>query len=170
MPVSQVLGKVNEGWKVTITALMNERANLGAGLQLMLATFTDGLIAAARKIPRAGGGMASEDPIARQKLAQAHIEREVLRMTTVRALSRFAKSGVPGPEGSGLKIFWSETFQRTSRAAMEIAGPYGQLIGEEFGPLSYAYLRSRGSTIEAGTSEILRNVIAERVLGLPKSY
>ena len=60
--------------------------------------------------------------------------------------------------------------QRVSQIAMEIAGPYGQLTDEEFGPLSYAYLRSRGSTIEAGTSEILRNVVAQRVLGLPKTY
>jgi len=160
---------VNGGWKVAITALMNERANLGGGMQTTLARFVDDLIAKLRCIRRSGSP-ASEDPLVRQKIAQAHVELEVFRMTTARALSRFAATGVPGPEGSLLKIFFGEAFQRVSQIAMEIAGPYGQLTDEEFGPLSYAYLRSRGSTIEAGTSEILRNVVAQRVLGLPKTY
>ncbi|MCP5116887.1 MAG: acyl-CoA dehydrogenase, partial [bacterium] len=103
-------------------------------------------------------------------IAQAQIDLEVFRMTGARALSSYSKRGVPGAEGSILKIFFSEMYQRVSRAAAEIAGPYGQLTEDEFAPLSYAYLRSRGSTIEAGTSEIMRNIIAERVLGLPKSY
>lgn len=169
VPVSQVLGKVNEGWGVAITALMNERANLGGMGQVMLARFLDGLIATSRKIPRPGG-VASDDPLVRQKIAQAHLELEVFRTTAARALSQFAKRGIPGPEGSFLKMFWTELNQRTARSAMEIAGPYGQLTEGDMGTLSYSYLRSRGNTIEAGTSEILRNIIAQRVLGLPKSY
>ena len=169
VPVGQVLGELNGGWRVAITALMNERANLGALAQVSLARYLDGLIAAARKIPHPGG-CAADDPLVRQKIAQAHLELEVFRMTASRALSRFAKSGMPGPEGSFLKMFWTETYQRMAQSAMEIAGPYGQLSEGEMGDLSYGYLRSRGSTIEAGTSEILRNIIGERVLGLPKSY
>ena len=92
-------------------------------------------------------------------------------MTSERALAAVARDGVPGPEGSILKLFWSELNQRTTRAAMEIAGPWGQLTDDgDWETLSYAYLRSRGNTIEAGTSEVLRNIVAERVLGLPKSY
>ncbi len=169
VPVSRVLGEVNAGWRVGITALMNERTNLGGGMDLMLGQFLDGLIRSLRNIPR-GEGCAADDPIVRQKIAQAQIDLEVFRMTGARALSSYSKRGVPGAEGSILKIFFSEMYQRVSRAAAEIAGPYGQLTEDEFAPLSYAYLRSRGSTIEAGTSEIMRNIIAERVLGLPKSY
>jgi alkylation response protein AidB-like acyl-CoA dehydrogenase len=91
-------------------------------------------------------------------------------MTTARELSRLSQGGIPGPEGSILKLLWSEADQRNSRAALEILGPYGQLTEGEYGSFAYSYLRSRGRTIEAGTSEILRNTIAERLLGLPKSY
>ena len=91
-------------------------------------------------------------------------------MTLARDLSRLSRGSIPGPEGSILKLLYSETEQRTSRAAMEILGPYGQLTEGDYGLFPYTYLRSRGRTIEGGTSEILRNIIAERVLGLPKSY
>ena len=77
---------------------------------------------------------------------------------------------MPGPEGSILKIFWSEYNQRFQQTAMEVLGPYAQLHGFDNGRWVFDYLRSRANTIEAGTSEILRNIVAERVLGLPKSY
>ena len=81
-----------------------------------------------------------------------------------------SKSSVPGPEGSILKIFWSELNQRVQQTAMEALGPFGQLQDFDEGKWVYGYLRTRGNTIEAGTSEIQRNIVAERVLGLPKSY
>ncbi len=176
VPRSQVLGEVNDGWRVGITALMNERANLGAPVRVGMARFIDTVVAASKEIPRPGGrrtgGVAAEDPQVRQKIAQAHLELEVFRMTAARALSEVSQGGTPGPEGSILKIFWSELNQRTTQAAMEIAGPYGQLMKGDgaVDKLAWLYLRSRGNTIEAGTSEILRNIVAERVLGLPKSY
>jgi len=82
---------------------------------------------------------------------------------------------VPGAEGSIQKIFWSEMNQRMQQVAMEMLGPYGQLSGEsdysiDHGQWAHAYLRARGNTIEAGTSEIQRNIIGHFVLGLPKSY
>jgi alkylation response protein AidB-like acyl-CoA dehydrogenase len=80
------------------------------------------------------------------------------------------KGKAPGPEGSILKLMWSNTNQWLTQTALEIAGPYGQLATDEFGELAYRYLRSRGNSIEAGTSEVLKNTIATRVLGLPKSY
>ena len=90
-------------------------------------------------------------------------------------LTRMARTGVPGPEGSIQKIFWSEMNQRMQQVAMEILGPFGQLTREsdyavDHGQWAHAYLRSRGNTIEAGTSEIQRNIIGHFVLGLPKSY
>ena len=106
----------------------------------------------------------------RQKLAQAYLELEVFRLTNLRALSGMANSSVPGPEGSILKLYWSEMNQRMQQTAMEALGPHAQLEDFDEGRWVYNYLRSRGNTIEAGTSEIQRNILAERVLGLPKSY
>lgn len=169
VPVAQVLGEINKGWTTGITALMNERANLGAGIQVVFKRNLEALIARSRTVER-NGRPASEDPLVRQKLAQAHLELEILRLNTNRALTSISKTGIPGPEGSIQKLYWSEMNQRTQQTAQEILGPYGQLKDFDNGLWEYAYLRTRGNTIEAGTSEIQRNIIAERVLGLPKSY
>src|SRR5438105_201235 len=169
VPVTQVLGEVNKGWTTAIAALMNERANLGTGVQVVFKRNLEALIARSRELKR-DGRRASEDPLVRQKLAQSYLELEILRLNTNRALTSLAQTGIPGPEGSILKLYWSEMNQRTQQAAQEILGPYGQLKDFDGGLWEYAYLRARGNTIEAGTSEIQRNIIAERVLGLPKSY
>jgi alkylation response protein AidB-like acyl-CoA dehydrogenase len=169
VPVAQVLGEINKGWTTAITALMNERANLGTGVQVVFKRNLEALIARSRTVER-NGRPSSEDPLVRQKLAQAFLELEILRLNTNRALTSLSKTGIPGPEGSTLKLYWSEMNQRTQQTAQEILGPYGQLKDFDNGLWEYAYLRSRGNTIEAGTSEIQRNIIAERVLGLPKSY
>ncbi|MBD0325357.1 MAG: acyl-CoA dehydrogenase [Pyrinomonadaceae bacterium] len=169
VPVKQVLGEINNGWTTAITALMNERANLGTGVQVVFKRNLEALITRSRTVER-NGRPASLDPLVRQKLAQAYLELEILRLNTNRALTSLSKTGIPGPEGSTLKLYWSEMNQRTQQIAQEILGPYGQLKDFDNGMWEYAYLRSRGNTIEAGTSEIQRNIIAERVLGLPKSY
>jgi len=169
IPVSQVLGTVNQGWTTAITALMNERANLGTAAQVVFKRNLEALIDRARTIQR-NGSNATKDPIVRQKLAQAHLELEILRLNTNRALTSLTKTGIPGPEGSIQKLYWSEWNQRLQQTAQEILGPFGQLLDFDKGTWQYGYLRSRGNTIEAGTSEIQRNIIAERVLGFPKSY
>lgn len=169
VPATQILGKENDGWRAAITALMYERANTSSDMLIVLSRSLQDLIEATRRLPR-NSHRATKDPLTRQKLAQAHIDLEIFRMTTMRELSRLSRGGIPGPEGSILKLHWSEGDQRTCKSAMEILGPYGQLTEGDYAPFSYAYLRSRGRSIEAGTSEILRNTIAERVLGLPKSY
>ncbi|MEP6707745.1 MAG: acyl-CoA dehydrogenase family protein, partial [Pyrinomonadaceae bacterium] len=169
VPATQVLGEINKGWTTAIAALMNERANLGTGVQVVFKRNLEALIARSRTIERKGRP-ASEDPIVRQKLAQAYLELEILRLNTNRALTSLSKTGIPGPEGSTQKLYWSEMNQRTQQTAQEILGPYGQLRDFDNGIWEYSYLRARGNTIEAGTSEIQRNIIAERVLGLPKSY
>lgn len=169
VPASQVLGEVNKGWKAAITALMNERANLGTALQVAFKRELGNLIARAHTVER-NGRPASQDPLVRQKLAQAYLELEVLGLNANRALTELSKTGIPGPEGSIQKIFWSEMNQRTQQTAQEILGPYGQLSDFDDGTWQYNYLRCRGNTIEAGTSEIQRSIVAERVLELPKSY
>ena len=169
VPLSNVLGEVNKGWQTAITTLMNERAHLGAGTYIAFRRNLDALIARAREMKR-NGHTASQDPLVRQKLAQAFLELEIFRLNNTRSLSKLSKTGIPGPEGSILKIFWSEYNQRFQQAAMEILGPYAQLHSFDNGRWVFDYLRTRANTIEAGTSEILRNIVAERVLGLPKSY
>ncbi|MEX0676031.1 MAG: acyl-CoA dehydrogenase [Pirellulales bacterium] len=169
VPLKDMIGKVNEGWSVAITALANERANLGTGLYVVFKRNLDAMVEQARKIKR-GGRAVIEDPVVRQRLAQAYVELEVFRLNTTRSLSMLNKTGAPGPEGSIQKLYWSELNQRMAQIAMEVLGPYAQLADYDGGRWAYAYLRSRGNTIEAGTSEIQRNIIAQRVLGLPRSY
>ena len=174
VPVENVVGKVNEGWSAAIGTLMHERGTFGAGLQIIYQRNMNRLIELSHKLQR-NGRPAAEDPVIRQKLAQCYAEIEIMRMNQMRAFSRINATGVPGPEGSIQKIFWSELNQRFQQVAQELLGPYGQLeAGDDHaidkGAWSYGYLRTRGNTIEAGTSEIQRNIIGHFVLGLPKSY
>lgn len=169
VPAENVLGEINAGWKVAIAALMNERANLGSGTYVLFKRALQALVEQMHKLTKNGKPL-SQDPIVRQKIAQAALEAEILRHNTNRALSKMSKSAVPGPEGSILKIFWSEMNQRFNRAAMEILGDRALLDEFDGGRWAYGYLRSRGNTIEAGTTEVQRNIVAQRVLGLPRSY
>jgi alkylation response protein AidB-like acyl-CoA dehydrogenase len=108
----------------------------------------------------------------RDKIAQQWIELQALKFTNYRALTGLVKTGVPGPEGSIAKLHWSESNQRLNKLALEVLGAASQLDGDDAvwsGFWQYQQLRSRGNTIEAGTSEVLRNIIAERVVGLPRS-
>jgi alkylation response protein AidB-like acyl-CoA dehydrogenase len=164
VPASNLFGELDQGWQVLMTCLMFERANLGGHFQVQLARFLDQMIAMAKDRGIDG------DPIVRQKLAQAYLRYEAFRMTLARAMSKLGRGEMPGPEGSILKVVWSELFQEMAQSSMEMLGPYGQLIRGDSEPFSYMYLRSRGNTIEAGTSEVMRNTIATRVLGLPKSF
>jgi alkylation response protein AidB-like acyl-CoA dehydrogenase len=174
VPAENVLGNVNDGWNVAISTLMHERGAFGARLHLLFKRSIDRLIGLSHSIHR-NGSPAAKDPLMRQKLAQCYAEIEIMRLNQLRAFSRMAATGVPGPEGSILKIFWSELNQRVQQIAQELLGPYGQLLGADrhaidHGIWSYGYLRSRGNTIEAGTSEVQRNIIGHFVLGLPRSY
>jgi len=174
VPVENVLGQVNDGWNVAVSTLMYERGSYGARLHLIFKRNINRLIQIARTTPR-NGHTAAEDPLIRQKLAQCSAEIEIMRLNQLRAFSRITATGVPGPEGSIQKIFWSELNQRVQQLAQEILGPYGQLLGTDAhavdkGVWPYGYLRTRGNTIEAGTSEVQRNIIGHFVLGLPRSY
>ncbi|HUE54198.1 MAG TPA: acyl-CoA dehydrogenase family protein [Candidatus Udaeobacter sp.] len=174
VPVKNILGKVHDGWNVAVSTLMHERGAYGARLHPLFKRNINRLIELSRKFQK-NGHSAAQDPLARQKLAQCYAEIEIMRMNQLRAFSRISGTGAPGPEGSIQKIFWSELNQRLQQVAQEIFGPYGQLLGGDSqavdkGIWSYGYLRTRGNTIEAGTSEVQRSIIGHFVLGLPKSY
>jgi len=166
VPIENVLGEVNAGWGVAMTTLLHERGTLGFGLTARLEVAMNKVVTLARETG------AERDPLIRDRIARHWVELQGLKFTNYRALTTLVKTGVPGPEGSIAKLFWSESNQRLTKLALEIMGPRAQLDGDEGiwdGYWQYQQLRSRGNTIEAGTSEVLRNIIAERVLGLPRS-
>jgi len=149
-----------------MTTLLHERGTLGFALTARLEVLFNRLIETAR---RTG---ASTDPRVRDEIARLYVDLEGLRYTNYRSLSALMRTGVPGPEGSVAKLHWSETNQRLTSLALDLIGPDSQLDSDGgfwSGFWQYQQLRSRGNTIEAGTSEILRSIIAERVLGLPRS-
>ena len=119
------------------------------------------------------GRRATADPLVRQALAAAYIDGHAMRYTAYRNLTKALRGEVPGPEGSIEKLFWSEMYQRQLETALEMEGPYSQLLtgsahSVDKGKWPHLFLYSRGRTIAAGSSEIQRNIIAERVLGLPR--
>ena len=166
VPATNVVGEVGGGWRVAMTTLLHERGTLGFALTARLESLLGRLLTTAHKTGAAG------DPLVRDRIADLYVDLQGLRYTNYRALTTLVKTGVPGREGSVAKLHWSETNQRLTKLAIELLGQDGQLDGEGGfwnGYWQYQQLRSRGNTIEAGTSEILRGIIAERVLGLPRS-
>jgi alkylation response protein AidB-like acyl-CoA dehydrogenase len=122
---------------------------------------------------RSPSGRKVEDPVLRQRLAQSYVEVEVLRLFGYRSLTRLLRTGKPGAESSLEKVLGSETDQRVQQIALEVAGPFAPLWRDphalEGGAFADAYLYSRSETIMGGTSEIQRNIIAQRILGLPRA-
>jgi len=119
------------------------------------------------------GRVVTRDPVMRQKIAQLWIDTEALKYTGARAITKLLKGELPGPEASTGKMGWVETHQKLQELAMEIEGAYSQLMkGSERaidgGVWQHGFLRSRANSIEGGTTEVQKNIIGERVLGLPK--
>jgi alkylation response protein AidB-like acyl-CoA dehydrogenase len=160
IPDENVLGGVGNGWKVALTTLMNERAGLAFFLQVRLRQVLDEVF---QEADRRG---LLDDPMVADKLGELHLNAEVLRLTAYRGLTQVERYGQPGPEGSLTKWMWSETNQQLTQFAADLLGPEALTAGA---PWSYELLRARGNTIEGGTTEILKNIVAERVLGLPKA-
>jgi alkylation response protein AidB-like acyl-CoA dehydrogenase len=159
VPVENVLGEIGDGWQVAMTTLLHERGTLGFALTGALNVAVARLVALAKE-------RGLEDARLRDRVAQEWIELQAVKLTAYRSLTKLMQTGIPGPEGSVLKLHWSEQNQRLTKLALEVLGDGN---GEAREYWRYQQLRSRGNTIEAGTSEILRNIIAERVLGLPRS-
>ena len=161
VPKSQILGEAGQGWAVAMTTLLHERGTLGLALATRAQITASELAERARKLGR------GSDPLFRQKVAQHTIEARALQLNGYRAVTAVKRTGIPGPEGSILKLMWSELNQRMTETAMDMGGAASQ-VGDADG-WKYQFLRARANTIEAGTSEVLRNILAERVLGLPRS-
>jgi alkylation response protein AidB-like acyl-CoA dehydrogenase len=172
VPDENVVGGVGNGWAVAITTLMNERAGLAFGAISQIQNSLGRLSKLARET-RSNGGSAAEDSYFRQRIAQLHIEVETMRLNAYRGLTKTMQSGIPGPEGSLGKWQWADINQDLTELALEIEGAYAALMrGSEHavagGAWQYGFLRSRANSIEGGTTDILKNIIAERVLGLPR--
>jgi alkylation response protein AidB-like acyl-CoA dehydrogenase len=160
IPDENMLGGLGDGWKVALTTLMNERAGIGFFLQGRLRQLLDQLITQA-----AARGLLEDSAIA-EKLGDLHLRAEILRLTAYRGLTAIETYGQPGPEGALVKWLWSETNQMLCQFAADLLGPEALQSDSRW---SYELLRSRGNSLEGGTTEILKNIVAERVLGLPKA-
>ena len=172
VPDANVGGGVGNGWAVAITTLMNERAGLAFGAISQIQNSLGRLGRLARETP-SNGGTAADDPYFRQRIAQLNIEVQTMRLNAYRGLTKTMQSGIPGPEGSLGKWQWADINQDLTELALEIEGAYSVLgHGSEHavagGAWQYGFLRSRANSIEGGTTDILKNIIAERVLGLPR--
>jgi alkylation response protein AidB-like acyl-CoA dehydrogenase len=159
IPDANVVGGVGNGWKVALTTLMNERAGLGFALQIRLRHLLDDLVETAT-----ARGLLS-DPLYADALADLHLRCESIRLLSWKGLTDVERYGQPGPEGSLTKWLWSETNQKLTQLAVDIVGPETLTANTDW---SYEMLRARGNSIEGGTTEVLKNIVAERVLGLPR--
>ena len=171
VPKENLVGGKNRGWMVAITTLMFER--VATSSYFRVETILPQLYDLARTIERDGNAAVKSSAV-RQQLAQFAIEAAAIRYNELRRLTRQIKGQPPGPEGSFAKIASTELNLRVAEFAMELLGPYallsrGSILGQDRGRWSYRALSARAGTIAAGTNEILRGVIGERVLGLPKS-
>lgn len=160
IPNSMVVGGVGNGWKVALTTLMNERAGLAFFLQVRLRQQLDKLVAAAK------ANHSVDDPIVADRLADLHVRTEALRLMAWKGLTAIEQYGQPGPEGSLTKWLWSETNQLLVQLAVDVVGADALTVEDSWG---FELLRARGNSIEGGTTEIQKNIIAERVLGLPRA-
>jgi alkylation response protein AidB-like acyl-CoA dehydrogenase len=165
IPDAQRLGAVNDGWNVALTTLMNERMSIGAGVATGFAElleFCSSLMF--------HNGLAIDDRNVRSKLANWAVKASGLKYTSFRALSALSKGERPGPENSIGKLVAGSMIQEVATFALELQGAAGVLSGPEAelaGKFQAMLLRAPGTRVEGGTDEIMRNIIAERVLGLP---
>jgi len=160
-----VVGGPTDGWKMAMATFGFERGGLANAYRFERAVRE---LANLTRLQNAG----SDDAV-RQRVAQAAIEAHVFRATGLRNLTRAQQGQVPGPEASLVKLYWSEMDKRLQEAAIAVQGMYGALDPDspwavEHGRWQYGWMWSQAETIYAGSSEIQRNIIAERVLGLPR--
>ena len=164
VPDNHRLGDVNQGWTVALTTLMNERASIGGGGGGLGTMSSQRFMEMARTMGR------SDDPVARQRLADVYIHGAVARYTNMRAMARIKAGQLPGPEMSIAKLSLTQNFQRIANLVGLLLGP--RLIADtgEWGTYAWAefVLGVPGVRVAGGTDEVMRNIVGERVLGLPK--
>ncbi len=162
-PADHVVGEVNGGWRVAMGTLAFERGALTLGQQLSFVNEWHEIVR------RASASGRASDPVLRQRLAQAWVELEIMRYTALRGLTAMAKGEVTR-ETSISKLYWASMHRRLGELALEVLGPYAEIADGgpyDLSPLQRLFLYSRADTIYGGSNEIQRNIIGERVLGLP---
>ena len=166
IPDSQRLGAVGDGWKVSLTTLMNERLSIGSGMPTGFPELFDFCMNLQTE-----DGLAIEDRSVRSRLAQYAVKASGLKYTGMRAISALSKGETPGPENSIGKLVAGATMQELAMFALDLQGQGGVVSDPEIAAAGARFqqmlLRSPATRVEGGTDEILRNIIAERVLGLP---
>jgi 3-oxochol-4-en-24-oyl-CoA dehydrogenase len=162
IPAENLVGDENEGWTLAKVTLGNERVSLSSGGALWgMGPAASDLI----ELVRGGRRGDASDPLVRQRVAALHIEAEILRLIRLRTISARIRGEPPGPEASIRKILADEHGQRIMGLAKDLVGPAGMLTGDPV--WDYGFLFSPALTVGGGTGEVQRNIIAERVLGLP---
>jgi alkylation response protein AidB-like acyl-CoA dehydrogenase len=168
VPDSNRVGAVNDGWRCALTTLMNERATIGSGGGMGVG-ITE-LIKLARETDW-NGRPALEDPSVRQRIAEFYVALKGLEYTSYRTLTALSRGQTPGPENSIGKMVGAPLRQRMASFAIELQGPAGATLDDEATPqagvFQHGWLGAPGLRIAGGTDEILHNIVAERVLGLP---
>jgi alkylation response protein AidB-like acyl-CoA dehydrogenase len=172
VPEEMLVGGAGKGWQIMLTTLMFERVIGDVSYVSTLLWEYEGILEMAKRVKKEGK-IASKDPIIRQKLAQLYIELMVTRYTGYRSVSKIASGKIPGPEGSVGKLMWSEGAKKLNELALEIQGPYHQLVhgspaAIDQGRWQREFYYSKCFSMAGGTTEIQRNIIGERVLGLPR--
>jgi alkylation response protein AidB-like acyl-CoA dehydrogenase len=173
IPAKNLLGEENQGWYMAATTLDIERSNIGSAVGQQQSV--EDLIRYSRENSGNGVVRTGSDPSLRYELAERFIETEAALMLSYRVVSLQARGMIPNYEASAVKLYSMELNQRIANTGVRLLGLYGQLArGSKFAPLKgrleYQYIRSVANTIEGGTSEIQRNIVATRGLGLPKTY
>jgi alkylation response protein AidB-like acyl-CoA dehydrogenase len=173
IPDEERLGDIGDGWRTSLTTLMNERVSIGGAVSPR----NSGPIGAALKLWEEREDKTSPSAVAlKDRLVSAWCEAEVLRLTNIRA-GENRRVGTPGPEGSTGKLHFAELNKKIYELCIDLMGPKGMLYGSyemrrpesamDSQSVSQAFLRARANSIEGGTSEVMRNILGERVLGLP---
>jgi len=179
IPHHQMLGREGQGWRVAITTLMNERVAIGSGGSKRKGGGTNGQLLKLWKQRQPGALSAGQEALLRDRVTRCYIENELGRLTAQRARAA-QKAGNPGPEGSVSKLAMAEINKHTWETAIDVLGARGLAFDAGYelrqsaggadsleAQAQYWFLRSRANSIEGGTSEIMRNILGERVLGLP---
>jgi len=166
VPDDHRLGDVDEGWTVALTTLMNERASIGTGS----GGGGLGIASSGRLIEMLRHFGLDSDPVLRQELMKLHIAFTVAKYTNQRAMDRIKRGELPGPEMSIAKLALTQNMWRTAQFVAQVLGPRITADTGEWGTFSWArfLLGAPGMRIAGGTDEVMRNIVAERVLGLPK--